>query len=207
MNHVVIEQVPPDYYQTGVKDNALQKFWHTNKLNAALDLIPGFPKKILDVGCSSGWFLSKIAKRFPSARFYGIDVYDKALNYGEKIYPNIRFFKADAHKIPFKKDFFDLIVCTEVLEHLENPKKAILEIKRVLKKGSHAIIELDSGSLLFRITWFVWTRFLKGRVWNDAHLHVFNLKKLDGLLKSCGFQVIKKKKINFGMAMIFLVRR
>lgn len=206
-NHTdIIEQVPTNYYQWGVEHNLLQRLWHMNKLNVVLGLIASSPGKILDVGCASGWFLSKVAQVFPKAQCYGIDIYDKAVAYGKKLYPGISFQKADAHTMPFKTSTFDLVICTEVLEHVNDPKSALLEIKRVLKKDGFAIIELDSGSILFTITWFLWQRF-RGGVWEHAHLHSFTVKKLEKMILSCGFRIIKKKKFNVGMAMVFLIQK
>ena len=202
----VIEQVPVDYYQKGIERNIFQRMWHNNKLKVVLRFIPGFPKKILDVGCASGWFISKISKKFPKAKCYGIDIYDKGIKYAKKIYPKIEFKVADAHKIPYKKNTFDLVICTEVLEHLDNPKSAILEIKRVLKKGGVAVIELDSGNLLFSIVWYLWRKFW-GKVWNHSHLHSFNVAKLEQMILSCGLKILKRQGFNLGMAMIFLLRK
>jgi len=202
-NHI-IEQVPVDYYQKGIERNILQRIWHNNKLKIVVDFIPDVPKTILDVGCASGWFISKISKKFSKAKCYAIDIYDKGIKYAKKTYPKIEFKVADAHKIPYKKNTFDLVICTEVLEHLDTPKSAILEIKRVLKKGGLSIIELDSGNLLFSLVWYIW-RKLWGKVWNDSHLHSFNIKKMEKMIISCGFSILRKEKFNFGMAIVFLI--
>ena len=114
-HHHIIEQVPVDYYQKGIKGNIFQKAWHSNKLEKVLEFIPGTPETILDVGCASGWFISKISKKFPKAKCYGIDIYDKGIKYAKKIYPKIEFKAADAHKIAYVKNTFDLVICTEVL--------------------------------------------------------------------------------------------
>lgn len=202
----IIEQVPTDYYQKGVESNILQRIWHTNKLHVITDLIPVTPRKVLDVGCASGWFLSRFSKVFPQANCFGVDIYDEAVEYAKKRYSHITFKIADAHKIPFKEESFDLVVCTEVLEHVDDPKSVVLEIKRVLKKDGFAIIELDSGSLLFSVVWFLWKKF-KGGVWNHAHLHSFTVKKLEEMIISCGFKVVKEKKFNADMAMAFLIAK
>ena len=46
--------------------------------------------------------------------------------------------------LPFMSDFFDIVVCSHVLEHVKDDKKAILEIKRVLKKNGLAVIGVPS---------------------------------------------------------------
>lgn len=204
-NHV-IEQVPVDYYQKGIERNIFQRIWHSNKLKVVLRFIPGLPKTILDVGCASGWFISKVSSKFPNAKCYGIDIYNKGIKYANKIYPKIEFRIADAHKIPYASNAFDLVVCTEVLEHVTDPKSVLQEIKRVLKNKGNAIIELDSGNLLFSIVWYVWRRF-GGKVWNDSHLHSFNVKKLEKMIKSCDLKILRKQKFNLGMAMVFLLKK
>lgn len=204
----VIEQVPPDYYQKGIENNLLQQLWHGNKLEEVVKAIKGNKRrdKILDVGSASGWFISEISKRFQDSNCFGIDIYSKGIFYAKKKYPQVEFKVADAHDIPYKDETFDVIVCTEVLEHVDDPWQVVMEIKRVLKTGGLAIIELDSGSWLFSIIWYLW-RKSKGRIWNEAHLHSFNVKKLDRLITSCGLKIIKKKKFNFGMAMLFLTSK
>lgn len=204
-NHI-IEQVPPDYYQSGVKNNFFQRTWHTKKLQAVLSQISEQPYNVLDVGCASGWFLSQIHKKYPKANCYGVDIYEDAITYGKKKYPKISFYVADAHKLPFKSGTFDLVICTEVLEHVDDPKRVVLEIRRVLKKNGQAIIELDSGSLLFSIVWFLWG-LSRGSVWHHAHLHSFTVKKLGKLLLRSGFVVNSKKQFNLGMAMVFRVSK
>jgi len=203
-HHHIIEQVPVNYYQKGIEKNIFQRFWHSNKLKAVVEFTPNSPKRILDVGCASGWFVSELSKRFAKARCYGIDIYDKGIKFAERTYPKIEFKVADAHKIPYKKNTFDLVVCTEVLEHLDDPKSAILEIKRVLKRGGLAIVELDSGNLLFSIVWYIWRKF-SGKVWKDSHLHSFNIKKLEKMIESCNLKILRKQKFNFGMAIVFLI--
>ncbi len=205
-NNHIIEQVPVDYYQEGTRKNVLQKVWHTRKLKTVLNLIQFYPKKILDVGCASGWFLSNVSDEYPGATCFGIDVYEKGIQYGKKIYPSLNFKVAKAEKIPFKANEFDLVICTEVLEHVDDPKVVLNEIKRVLKKNGQAVIELDSGSFLFSATWLLWTR-VQGKVWNDAHLHSFNVKKLENVIQACGFTVVSKKTFNLGMAMAFLISK
>lgn len=205
-NDFVIKQVPPDYYQKSIEDNIFQKIWHLNKLQVVFKLIPGSPRKILDVGCAGGWMSAKLAEKFPQTQIWGIDIYEAAINHGRRLYPGIDFRVADAHRMPFKNNSFDLVICTEVLEHLDNPKVVLLEMKRVLKKNGHAIIELDSGSFLFTLVWFIWRKF-KGKVWERAHLHSFSMKKLEKMILSCGFLILNKKKFNLGMAMAFLIRK
>lgn len=210
INHTVINQVPPNYYQQSVKTNAVQKNWHMHKLDEVRRLIPvNFSKKksnILDVGSASGWFLSQIANLFPNATCYGIDIHKKAITYGKRIYPTLKLRVSNAERLPYKNNFFDIVVCTSVLEHVHNPEKVLLEIKRVMKKNGMAIIELDTGSILFSLLWFVW-RKMKGRVWNDSHLHSFSVADLEKIILNHKFRIQNKKTFNYGMQMVFKITK
>ena len=200
-------QVPADYYQQGVKTNFLQRRWHNGKVDIVIDLIGNTtPDTILDVGSASGWFLSEVKKRIPAASCTGIDVYEPAIAYANKHYQDIVFKVADAHKLPFKTASFDLVLCTEVLEHVVAPEKVVSEIEKVLKPGGVAVIEMDSGNILFKLAWYWWTNLRSG-VWKDAHIHVFNAAILESMLKKSSMEIVKKKYFNKTMGIAFVMKK
>lgn len=203
------QQVPPDYYQKGVKNNLFQWIWHTWKWNSMEKFFKDLsikPLKVLDVGCASGFLTSRIAAFFPYSESFGVDSYKEAVKFGQKAYPHIKFNHADAHKLPFKNAGFDLITCIETLEHLENPKKAISEMYRVLKNNGYVLIGQDTDNLLFKIIWMIWTK-RSGKVWHNSHLHPYNPGKLEELIKECGFKIFKKKFSHIGMEIFFLIQK
>jgi len=206
---VIWEQVPVDYYQKGTQNNILQRLWHRGKLKSVRLLIAYSkidPKKILDVGCASGWFLSQLSHFYPKAKCYGIDVYKEAITYGKKRYKSLDLRYADGHSLPYANKSFDVVVCTEVLEHVVDPEKVLREIRRVLSPNGVAVIEMDTGNRVFQLIWYWWTHMRHG-VWEHAHIQVFNSKKLEVLIKKAGFTIIKKKTFNYSMAIAFLVNR
>lgn len=202
-------QVPLDYYQNGVRKNVLQKLWHMGKLDMVIKLVEKtnrYPKKILDVGCASGWFLSRIHTRYPKADCVGIDVYKKAIEYGNTRYKPLKLINANAQNLPFPKKSFDLVICTEVLEHVVSPEKVLKEIERVLTPDGRAIIEMDTGNYLFALIWYWWTHLRRG-VWRDSHIHSFNTGRLERMISKNGFSIVKKQTFNFTMAVAFLVKK
>ncbi|MBI2330244.1 methyltransferase domain-containing protein [Candidatus Daviesbacteria bacterium] len=200
-------KVPVNYYQQGVKNNFFQWLWHKTKINLAKKIIADLHfKNCLDVGCASGFMVSEIAKAIPEAHYFGIDIYDKAIASAKKNYPHIKFKVASAQKLPFRKDYFDLILFYETVEHVENPAECLKEIKRVLGKKGTLILTMDSGSLLFRIVWFIWEN-TKGRVWKNAHLHPFHHEQLEELIERAEFEIKEKIFSFFGMEVTFVLRR
>lgn len=85
---------------------------------------------VLDVGSGDKpfWRADVIVDKYlydNQQRHTGSMIYDK----------NKLFIKADVEKLPFKDKVFDFVFCSHLLEHVENPDKAIKELTRVAKKG------------------------------------------------------------------------
>ncbi|MBU2264793.1 class I SAM-dependent methyltransferase [Patescibacteria group bacterium] len=100
------------------------------------------PKKILEIGCSNGWRLNEINKRYHS-RCFGIEPSLRAISDGRKKYKKILFKRGLVHNLPLNdKNKFDLIIVNFVLHWVSRELlfKAIAEIDRVLVKGGHLII-------------------------------------------------------------------
>ncbi|MBX4205638.1 class I SAM-dependent methyltransferase [Candidatus Microgenomates bacterium] len=200
-------QVPEDYYEKETAKNPLKRYWHSLKVKTFTELTKNLnPKTILDDGCASGRMANEISKVFPKAKVTAIDVYKKSIKYGSKKYPHIKFVQADAHKLPFRSNSFDLVTCYEVIEHLVDPGKALMEMKRVMKKNGRTLVAMDSGNWLFRIVWWISEKTIS-RVWQGAHLHPFKHTELESLIKKCGFKIVKKHFSHYSMEVSFLLKK
>jgi len=109
------------------KDYSEDPFW-AQKAKIFLSLIPDDVKTILDVGCGNGSMLKKMGNKF---NICGLDISKTALEFIKE--PAIL---ADSSRIPLKQSSFDLVLCSEVLEHLpcEAFQSSVSEISRVTKK-------------------------------------------------------------------------
>jgi len=200
-------KVPVDYYEKGTKNNWGQRIWHNQKLRVVKKLVENTsPKWVLDIGSNGGDLTAKIKTIFPKARMIGVDVYKEAIDYAKKRYPEVEFRVGDAQKLPFEKGKFDIILCLETLEHLACPQKALTEIKRCLKPNGLAVVSMDSGSLLFNIIWFFWTKFGRGKVWTGSHLTKFNKTSLGKMILDQGFLIDKEIVSHLGMAVTFRIK-
>ena len=115
-----------------------------------ISLPPG--SKVLDVGCGEGRHIFGILNEFEDIYCYGIDQDIPSL---DKCKEGLEFFKeldlnstvfqqGSIYQLPFKENFFDLIICSEVLEHLDDYHAAIDEIYRVLKPGGKFLSSVPS---------------------------------------------------------------
>ncbi len=204
---IIWNQVPPNYYEEGLRKNIFQYIWHTNKIRIFKKLTNSKQyKSILDVGCAAGTLTNKISQLFPNSHISAVDIYQKSIALRKKLYPHIKFVIADAHKLPFKNNSFELVYCCETIEHVEYPDRVLKELKRVLKKNGHAIVVMDSGSNIFRIVWWIWEK-TKGRVWDGAHLHPFHHTELETVIKKVEFKILKKHLSFFGMEVSFVLSK
>lgn len=203
----ICSQVPINYYQRGIKKNIFQKIWHNRKISLAKQLIGNLSfTNCLDVGCASGFMISQIAEVFPQAKYFGVDIYQKAIEHAQKIYPKISFKSVSSDRLPFQNNSFDLILCFETIEHVEKPVLILKEIKRVLRKNGTLILAMDSGSLLFRLVWLVWEN-TTGKVWKGSHLHPFHHSELDKIISRSGFKALKKSFSHWGMEVVYILKK
>ncbi|HBL76062.1 MAG: methyltransferase type 11 [Bacteroidetes bacterium GWF2_42_66] len=110
---------------------------------------------VLEAGCGVGAQTKIIATKNLRTNFISVDISEESVNQarasiGEMGIKNVEFRQADIFNLPFKAELFDSVIVCFVLEHLHDPAKALIELKRVLKKGgSIMVIEGDHGSTFF----------------------------------------------------------
>jgi ubiquinone/menaquinone biosynthesis C-methylase UbiE len=115
--------------------NPIGKLFLNNFLNTVVKTTrPLNIDSVLDVGCGEGFTLDRLQKEKIGKVYVGIEADDAAIELGKKLYPKLDIKKGDIYKLPYKSNSFDLVICTEVLEHLVEPKKAYRELLRVSKK-------------------------------------------------------------------------
>lgn len=198
------KNVPPDWYARSIKENILQRLWHTTRFREVGRMIPRTAGKILDIGCADGTFTKVILENSKTKKIVGIDVLSSSVAYAKKRFARskkLSFKVADAHRLPFLNKEFDAIFCLETLEHVENPEMVLAEVRRVLKDSGYIIVLVPSENFLFRFGWPFWL-MTRGKIWRGTHINNFSGDKLVGLLKKEGFKTIKNHKFLLGMLQI-----
>lgn len=94
---------------------------------------------VLDAGCGEGFVIDYLHQQDPSLQFTGVDIDEDAIAYAKEHFGDYaRFRTGSIYKLPFSDNSFDAILCSEVLEHLDRPERAIEELKRVARE--HVLI-------------------------------------------------------------------
>lgn len=108
-----------------------------------VDLLPGWLSQefihsnysMLDIGCAEGQGTNEIKKAFPNLDITGIDFSESAIETAKTLYPHIQFQVADAESY---QNLFDVIVLSNVLEHLSDPQGVLHKLLDRVNK--HLII-------------------------------------------------------------------
>ncbi len=119
----------------------LSRFWTKKFLKEA-----GKISSVLDIGfCGdSGVKTKQFSKLIPDAHYTGLDMdFDSILNCKSNL--KISCSKGDVFKMPFQDNTFDLVINSHLLEHLDNPYRAISEIKRVSRRHILTIVPVHWG--------------------------------------------------------------
>jgi len=97
--------------------------------DAVTDLYLGTgARSVLEVGCGEGLLADHLIKRARPERF---DACDVALRPAPGIDPHISLREASIYALPYPDRSFDLVICCEVLEHLQDPAAGLAELARV----------------------------------------------------------------------------
>jgi 2-polyprenyl-6-hydroxyphenyl methylase/3-demethylubiquinone-9 3-methyltransferase len=128
---------------------------------------------ILDVGCGAGLATNPLAQAGYSVT--GVDLARGALAEAKKRdqTKTVKYVEANALELPFENESFDAVISLDFLEHVDNPKKVIEEISRVLKPGGLFFYHTFSKN------WLSYLVVIKGVEWfvknTPEHMHVYDL--------------------------------
>lgn len=125
----------PTNYQKHTTGNPISRLFLDNFFNTVIVIIKPFkPETILDVGCGEGFTLTRLKKEKIGKKLEGIESEDTAISLGKKMHPDLIIKKGSIYTLPYKDNSFDLVLCTEVLEHLEKPREGLRELIRTSSK-------------------------------------------------------------------------
>jgi len=115
-----------------------------------LEKIPDSASHILDIGCGQGWLVSQLLQHHENAIISGVDISEKGIIYAKKKNPKANFFQMDLLNPPqnlpaFLHKNIDTAICTEVLEHVDDPVTFLKNIKTLLKPDAALIITVPGG--------------------------------------------------------------
>lgn len=139
----------------------------------------GFIKgRALDIGCG----LRPYARYLEARRCVGIDIL-------AEVQPDIRAY---CDQLPFKDGSFDSVICTEVLEHVAQPRSCLAGINKVLKKGGFVYITVPQCWCLHYEPDDYWrfTRYGIERLMREAGFEIVSMRRIGGIFSLVGVRLV-----------------
>jgi methionine biosynthesis protein MetW len=185
------------YYESIYKDRQLKAdLDRINRLRFLFNPVPA-GLKILDIGCGPGVDVDFLVKA--GNEIHGIDISNEALSHAQV--RGIVTHKIDLSKkskLPFDEESFDIIIATDILEHLFLPEVLLQECARLLLKNGVLIASVPN-----HFFWKMRLRILLGcdlilpfhprsRQWDYFHIRFFTPKGFEELLGEARFKIIER---------------
>lgn len=161
-----------------------------NWMHSQLQSIPT-DAPILEVGCGDASFTRNLAQH--SSRVTAIDISAAQIEENILAYPDICFMEHDvSRRFPFPDATFDVIWCSEVLEHLFDPAFAMREMHRVMSPGGRLLVTVPYHGMFkdVLIALFKWDEHFAP---SHPHIRFFTCKTLSKLAAQAGFVEIQTR--------------
>lgn len=126
-----ISNIPGNYYNKHETHSPIARFLMDRFHNSLLDQVLSVrPQSVLDVGCGEGHTTYRIAG-VAHVPVVAVDLELLALSKARDRYPDLIRACGSTYRLPFRTNTFELVVATEMLEHLDAPLDALRELHRV----------------------------------------------------------------------------
>jgi SAM-dependent methyltransferase len=148
--------------------------------------------RILDIGCGSGRHVCEAA-RCDNVMTIGVDLcFNDLLKARERMDYHHRvgahgggpfgLMTASITRLPFQADSFDLVICSEVLEHIPDHEQAVMELLRVTKPGANLVLSVPRA-WPERICWALSDQY---HLANGGHVRIYKRRNLIDLVERSG---------------------
>ena len=173
---------PPDY-------------WSQERMEMAR-FLPSFYRTVIDIGCGEGIFFNKLKAK---CEVWGVEPNEIAANLASKRMQNILIGKYSEVESQIPERYFDLVICNDVIEHLEDVDGFLNSIKKKMKDGAFLVGSVPNvrfygnlKSLLIGRDW----EYMESGILDKDHLRFFTERSLRRSLERHGFVIDLFKGIN-----------
>ena len=129
--------------------------------------------RVLEVGCGGGYGAQLMASR--GFRVTAVDPSMQAVRYSATRYPTVRFAAASGTTLPFAEGAFDAVVSMQVIEHIDDARAYLRELRRIVRPGGQIVLTTPNRALRL---------FPLQRPWNPYHVREYSRRSLSAELST-----------------------
>jgi ubiquinone/menaquinone biosynthesis C-methylase UbiE len=139
-NEEMVRRYDIERYYTSA--HPLVRWIERRRIDALVALAaPTVADRVLEVGCGAGHVL----ERFGSLDRIGLDLSEEMLRRCRlRVDPGVPLARGSAEQLPFAAASFDIVVCTEVLEHTRDPERVVRELMRVARPRARVVVSIPN---------------------------------------------------------------
>lgn len=155
-------------------------------------LIPVGPNRILELGCGEGKTLLNAREQGKAAELVGIDIISTTPTHS--LLDRYLQGDLDSLTIPYPDNYFDVVICADVLEHLVDPWDVLKRLVALLKPGGLLIASIPNARdyLLFTSIYLKGSfAYKQAGLFDRGHIRFFCKKDMRELLEEAGLSVVK----------------
>ncbi len=171
------------------------RYQHRQRVTLINQYLKTYPARtVLDAGAGKGpntYLASKVAVRVVALESSREEVVRMRKNFEKypELLDKIEIVIADLTEIPLESDSVDLIICSEVIEHVENRPKALDELRRVLKNDGKIIFSMPNKNSLY---WRREKQLHRKEVSPESFCHwQFSAHDIENLVSNAGFKIME----------------
>jgi SAM-dependent methyltransferase len=136
-----------EFHEESTRDHPIEVLTRRTAMSLLDALDP--TATIVEVGCSTGYLLEDLRAAYPSATLVGFDLIASGLRKAHIALPDCLVARADARELPLADGVADAVLSVNLLEHVHDDRRAVAEIKRVLRPGAAAVLVVPAGPGLY----------------------------------------------------------
>jgi 2-polyprenyl-3-methyl-5-hydroxy-6-metoxy-1,4-benzoquinol methylase len=162
-----------------------------HRAHAKLLAAVGTGKRVLDVGCSSGYLAHPLSER--GNTIVGIELDPEAARAAEQFCERVLVGDVETTELPLEPASFDVVLCGDVVEHLRDPVAALARLRVFLKPGGSVVLSTPNIA-----NWAIRLSLLGGRwrytergILDRTHTHLFTRATLAEALQQAGYEHVR----------------
>jgi 2-polyprenyl-3-methyl-5-hydroxy-6-metoxy-1,4-benzoquinol methylase len=164
---------------------------HAHSGHAKLLALVGSAKRVLDVGCSSGYLARPLVAQ--GCTVVGLELDPDAAAEARKVCEEVLVGDVETMELPFEPESFDVVLCGDLVEHLRDPEAFLKRVHALLRTDGKLVLTTPNVA-----NWAMRLGLLAGRwrytergILDRTHTHLFTRTTLVETLERSGYRVVE----------------